>query len=117
VARELNVDAIALINSGARFPESIGVLQSAGVAAVLPGTTVGYRSFAEFIVAAYPQVDAGTSPPETTAVRYAETLARGSGTDAGDPFDLRYLDELLGRAMEAWVLAEAIRAFELAPAG
>jgi len=117
LARELNIDAISLINSGARLPESIGVLQSTGVVAVLPATNSEYRSFAELIVGAYPQIGASASPAEELAVRYAATLARGAGMKEGDPFDLVYLDELLGRAMEAWVLAAAIEAFGLAPAG
>ena len=36
VARELNIDAVAMINSGQRYPESIGILRSPGVTAALP---------------------------------------------------------------------------------
>lgn len=117
VARELNIDAVALINSGGRLPESIGVLPSPGVNRILPGTNSEYRSFAEFIVAAYPQIDMATSPTEELAQAYADILAQVAGMDTGDPFNIRYLDELLGRAIDPRVLVAAIQAFGLAPAG
>ncbi|MCO5201744.1 MAG: hypothetical protein M9925_08615 [Chloroflexi bacterium] len=116
VARELNIDAVALINSGGRLPESIGVLPSPGVTQILPGTNSPYGSFAEFIVAAYPQIDLATSPTEPLAQAYADILAQTAGMDAGDPFSIRYLDELLGRAIHPAVLVAAIQAFGLAPA-
>jgi hypothetical protein len=117
VARELNIDAVALINSGGRLPESIGVLPSPGVSQILPGTNTTHGSFAEFIVAAYPQIDLATSPTEELAQGYADILAQAAGMERGDPFSIRYLDELLGRAIRPAVLVGAIQAFGLTPAG
>ncbi len=116
VARELNIDAVALINSGGLLPESIGVLPSPGVTRILPGTNSAHGSFAEFIVAAYPQIDLATSPTEPLAQVYADILAQTAGMEQGDPFSIRYLDELLGRAIHPAVLVAAIQAFGLAPA-
>jgi hypothetical protein len=116
VARELNIDAVALINSGGLLPESIGVLPSVGVTRILPGTNAEYRSFAEFILAAYPQIDLATSPTEPLAQAYADILAQTAEVERGDPFSIRYLDELLGRAIHPAVLVAAIQAFGLAPA-
>lgn len=117
VARELNIDAVALINSGGRLPESIGVLPSPGVTRILPGTNSEHGSFAEFIVAAYPQIDLASSPTEDLAQAYADILAQVAEMERGDPFSIRYLDELLGRAIHPAVLVAAIQAFGLAPAG
>jgi hypothetical protein len=44
-------------------------------------------------------------------------LAEASGFKRGDPFDIRYLDELISRATDGGVLAAAIIAFELKPHG
>ena len=115
VARELNTNAVAMINSGQRFPESFGVLQSPGVETVLPLTNSEAGSFADVIVNAYPQITQTGSDPETVAVGYAGNLAEASGFEPGDPFDIRYLDELVSRATDGGVLAAAIIAFELAP--
>ncbi len=115
VARELNIDAIALINSGARVPESVGILPSPGVKTVLPGTNATAGSFAEFIVQAYDTIGQASSPTEALAATYATILAEVAGMPPGDAFDVRYLDELLGRAMNGRVFLTAIVAFGLAP--
>lgn len=117
VARELNVDAVGLINSGARLPESIGILPSPGVKTILPLTNVTAASFAEFVVAAYPQITQPTSPTEPLAQVYGDVLAEVTGMKKGDAFDLRYLDELIGRAAMGPLLFGAILAFEMTPAG
>jgi len=117
VARELNIDAVAMFNSGALIPESIGILPSIGVTQVLPGTNASASSFAEFVAAAYPTVTNSFSPTEPLAQQYAAILAEVSGTPSGDAFDLRYLDELLSRSTGAIVLATAIGAFGLSPEG
>ncbi|MEO8541650.1 MAG: hypothetical protein ABI577_18060, partial [bacterium] len=111
VARELNVDAVGLINSGALVPESVGILPSVGVKSILPGSNVTAGSFAEFVVRAYPDIGQNTSPTEPLAATYASILAEVAGMPAGDAFDLRYLDELLSRAMNGRVLLTAITAF------
>ena len=115
VARELNIDAVAMINSGQRYPESFGVLKSPGVETVLPLTNVTAGSFADLVVASYPQITQTGSDPEPVAQAYADILAEASGFQRGDPFDIRYLDELISRATDGGVLAAAIVAFELTP--
>jgi hypothetical protein len=117
VARELNIDAVALINSGQRYPESIGVLPSPGVTAVLPMTSSTAGSFAEFVANAYRSVPNVPSPAENVATAYASILARAAGMETESPFDLVYLDELLSRAVDPGVFANAILAFELTPEG
>ncbi len=115
VARELNIDAIAMINSGQRYPESVGVLPSVGVSRVLPFTNSTAGSFAELVANAYSEVPSGGSPAETVALSYASIIASATGDEAKDPFNLTYLDELLGRAVDAGVFANAIGAFGLVP--
>lgn len=117
VARELNIDAVAMINSGQRYPESFGVLKSPGVETVLPLTSITAASFADLVVASYPQITQTGSAPEPVAQAYADMLAEASGFKRGDPFDIRYLDELISRATDGGVLAAAIIAFELTPHG
>ena len=116
VARELNIDAVALINSGQRYPESIGILQSPGVTAVLPLTNSQARSFAELVAFAYKTITETTSPSESVAQAYASILAEFAGMELGEAFDVRYLDELISRAVDPGVLAAAIEAFQLTPA-
>ena len=116
VARELNIDAVAMVNSGARYPESIGVLQSIGVEQALPLTNSPARSFGDVVAIAYRSLSQTTSPAESTASAYAAILAEASGMQSGDPFDMPYLDELISRSVDPGVLAAAIEAFQLAPA-
>jgi hypothetical protein len=113
--RDLNADAIALINSGRAAPESIGVLPSPGVSQVFPGSTSTVRSFAELIARAYDYLDEYDSSPEPLALAYAAGLARVAGMPAGNPFDLVYLDELLGRALNPATLLAAMEALSLVP--
>lgn len=113
LARELNVDAIALINSGRRLPESVGILPSPGVPRVLPDTSVPYASFGELVAAAYPGIDQPQSASEPLAEAYVAKLAPLAGMQPGQPFNIRYLDELLGRALDTQTLGKAIEAFGL----
>lgn len=113
LSRELNVDAIALINSGRRLPESVGILPSPGVPRVLPDSTVPYASFAELVAAAYPGIDQPQSVSEPLAEAYVGRLATLAGMQPGQPFNVRYLDELLGRALDLPALGKAIDAFGL----
>lgn len=117
VAREVNFDAVAMINSGSLIPESAGILPSAGVQQVLPGTNATDRSFAEFVARAYAQLGPGSSPTEPLATLYANILAKAAGMPPGDAFDLRYLDEVVSRAMPVGALFEAITALGLQPEG
>ena len=117
VARELNIGAIAMINSGGRLPESIGVLPSPDVTQVLPGTNAPYTAYAELIIAAYPQVTTFTAPTEPLAQVYADILSTVSGMPEGNPYDLTYLDELIGRSITLPLFLAAVDAFQLAPGG
>jgi hypothetical protein len=112
LSRDLNVDAIALINSGRRLPESIGVLASDGTELVLPDTTSPYASFADLVAAAYAGLPS-LSSSEPLAQVYATILAEQAGFKPGDPFDLTYLDELLGRVIPEQAVIAAIDVFEL----
>lgn len=114
-AKEMNVDAVAFINSGARVPESVGLLPSAGVTKALPNTNSPYGSFAELAAEAYPNVPPGASAPEALAQAYVAGLASQTGMPVQNAFSLRYLDELLGRAMHPHTLAQAIIALQLEP--
>jgi hypothetical protein len=116
LSRDLNVDALALINSGRRLPESIGILPSYGITQVLPGTNDQSGSFAEFIARAYAGLPEA-SPPERLADLYAAALASSAGAEAGPAFDLVYLDELLGRYVDLPLLVAAIAALNLVPGG
>jgi hypothetical protein len=115
-AREMNIDAIAFINSGRRYPESVGILPSPGVLRVLPGSDSKFGSFGELVAAAYPDVDAGSSPDETTAAAYVARLAKIVNIAPQSPFNIKYLDELLGLAMDANTIQQAIAALTAVPA-
>jgi hypothetical protein len=115
LARELRFDALAMLNSGGTWPESIGVLRSPGVSAALPETNAPYPSFGELAAAAYPSVTELRSPTEPLAAAYMTALAAEAGADRGDPFDLRYLDALLGMAVELRELLAVIATFGLEP--
>ncbi len=117
VARELNIDAVAMINSGQRYPESIGILPSPGVDAVLPLTNNASKSFAELVANAYRGLPNAPTPAETVATAYTSLLAAAIGVELKNPFDLAYLDELLSLAVDGGVFANAIVAFDLVPEG
>lgn len=115
LAREYNVDAIALINSGRAVPESIGILKSPGVTRALPATTAQFPSFGDLVVAAYPTIDYNDSPQEPLAQEYVTRLAEVAELPVKSAFDLVYLDELIGRAMAPQALAAAIVALRMTP--
>jgi hypothetical protein len=117
MTRELNIDAIAFINSGRTYPESVGVLPSMGVSRVLPGSNVTAKSFAEVVAAAYPDIQENDSPEEPLAKAYADVLRKASGAPAGPVFNLGYLDQLLGTAMDPRVITAAVSALGLAGPG
>lgn len=114
LSRELNVDAIAMFNSGRRLPESLGLLPSPGVQQALPLTTAAERSFADLIAVAYEQLP-NDSPNEPLAREYVKILAAASGHDEGAPFNLVYLDELLGRVATPDLLAALMLIYQLVP--
>ncbi|MGE5597106.1 MAG: hypothetical protein ACM3S1_13870 [Hyphomicrobiales bacterium] len=115
LSKDLNVDVVAMFNSGRRFPESVGVLPSIGVKQVLPLSSVGYASFAELVAAAYEGIPSTASPEEPLAHQYAAVLAQANGMPEGPAFNLAYLDELLGRSVDPASLATVIQVFGLAP--
>ncbi len=115
LAREYNVDAIAMINSGRIFPESVGILKSPGVTRALPSTTAEFSSFGDLVVASYSSIDYNDSPTEPVAQAYITVLAEVAEMDVGSAFDLLYLDELLGRAMAIEALTGAMTALRLVP--
>lgn len=113
--RELNLDAVAMINSGRRYPESVGLLPSVGLTRALPNTNAAFGSFAELVTAAYPSVDSGQPTPEAVADAYVAKLAAGAGMQPQSAFNVKYIDELLGRAMDPRVFAADIVALGLEP--
>jgi hypothetical protein len=113
--RELNVDAVAMINSGRRFPESVGLLPSTGIKRVLPNSNATFASFAELVAAAYPGVENGQPGAEAVADAYVANLAQAAGMPTQSALNVKYMDELLGRAMDRRVLAAVIDALELEP--
>ncbi len=115
LVRELNINALAMINSGARYPESVGILRSAGFTTAVPGTSAPYPSFGDLVVAAYSRVPEADSPEEPVAHAYVVALAARSGLTPKSAFDIRYLDELLGRSLDIRTLTLAIQALKLAP--
>jgi hypothetical protein len=116
LVHELNIDAVAMFNSGRRLPESLGLLPSVGVQQALPFTTAEYRSFADLVAEAYSPLD-NTAPQEPLARAYVELLAGVAGHPEGEPFNLLYLDELIGRAASPALLAAVLQVYELAPIG
>ena len=117
LSREFNIDAIALINSGRRYPESVGVLPSVGTTQVLPGTASPAAAFADYVAASYPEIQQNDSPEEPLARAYSDALAAIAGIPPGPPFNLTFLDQLLGAAMDPNILAADIGILGLVPAG
>lgn len=113
--RDLNLAAIAMVNSGRRLPESVGVLQSEGVAQVLPGSTSPHSSFAALIAAGVPPQGNAESPDEELAQSFVAALAAAAEMPPGSAFNLRYLDELLSRAIDPPAYLAALKALTLAP--
>ncbi len=116
LVREFNANALAMVNSGRRYPESVGILRSAGFQFALPGTTATFASFGDLVAAAYAQVGELESPEEPLARQYVVALAARTGAPLKSAFDLRYLDDLLGRSMDIRVLTAALEILQLAPA-
>jgi hypothetical protein len=115
LARDLNLHAVAMINSGRFEPELIGVLPSPGVKLVLPGSRSTARSFAEYIAAAYPSITYNDSPDEALAQTYVGALAKAEGVAVGSAFDLNYLDRLIAHALPGEAYPILISAFALRP--
>lgn len=115
LARDLNIDVVAMINSGRAVPESVGVLKSPSVTQAVPGSTARAASFGDLVVAAYEGLEQNESRDEGLANTFVAVLAEASGMPALSAFDLAYLDEVLGRAMPPAVLGAALAALEMEP--
>ncbi|MFN0095499.1 MAG: hypothetical protein ACKVVT_12090 [Dehalococcoidia bacterium] len=113
LTREYNVDVVAMLNSGRRFPETGGILPSAGVKEAIPGTTSPVSSFAELIGRAYQDFPTGRPPDEQAMQAYVEVIARAANMPAKSGFDLVYLDELLSRALDPRVMLVVVQALGL----
>ena len=114
LSRDLNVDVVAMINSGRRFPESAGVLPSFAIDQALPGSDSDAGSFAALVADAYGGLPA-ESPAEPLAQAYVTVLAAQGGIEEGPAFDPNYLDQLLGRAASPLAILGAIEALMLVP--
>lgn len=115
LTKELNVDAIAMINSGRKIPESVGILKSPGVEQAVPGTNAPHTNFADMVAAAYPGIDYNESPDEPLAQAYIAQLAPVADMQVGPAFNLVYLDELLSRIAPPELVQLAAIALDLAP--
>jgi hypothetical protein len=104
-----------MINSGRRYPESLGVLASDGVVQVLPGSNSTNRSFADQIANAYDLDSSDNARPEILADVYTSILAESVGFEAGQPFDLVYLDQLISLQFTELDLAAVAIALTLEP--
>lgn len=116
LSKDLNVDAIAMINSGRSLPESIGILQSPAVRYAVPNTNAQSSSFGELVASAYAGAPS-SSPVEPLAGIYLDGFAQLLGAPPGDPYDLEYVDAIFGRVLDPEVLIAAIAALGLAPEG
>ena len=116
LTRLFNLDAIAMINSGRRYPESIGILPSDGIAQVFPGSNSEAGSFAEVVANAYSTLPSSADPtPEVLAQTYAELLRLLTNEGPGDAFDLVWLDALLGATFDTQSMAVVLIALTLEP--
>jgi hypothetical protein len=115
LGRDLNIDVVAMINSGRAVPESVGVLKSPTVTHALPGSTSTVASFGDLVVAAYPGLEQNESVDEPLAQSYVQVLSRMAGITAHSAFDPIYLDELLGKAMQPGVLTASLIALGMQP--
>ena len=115
LARNFNIEALAMLNSGRQTPESVGILASPHGREVLPESGVSHRSFAELIAASYvDDVDPG-APAEPVAQQYLDALARAVGAPLGSALDLDYVDSLLGWATPFETISNLLAVFELVP--
>ena len=115
LARNFNIEALAMLNSGRAVPESLGILPSPHGREVLPESGVGYESFVDAIAAAYEDDVDATAPVEPVAQQYLDALAQAVGVPLGSAIDLNYVDLLLGRATTFEAISNLLELFDLAP--
>ena len=115
LAREYNLLAVAMMNSGRRYPEGPGLLKSAGVTQALPGTNAPYPSFGDFVVAKYDGVTGDRTPDEPLAQAYLRNLAGPLGLPENSAFNLAYLDLLVSKSLPFEAFPAILGALGLTP--
>ena len=115
LARNFNIEALAMLNSGRAVPESLGILASPHGREVLPESGTSHRSFADVIAATYAEEAQPSAPLEQVAQQYLDALARAVEVPFGSALDLAYVDFLLARATTFEAISGLIELFELAP--
>ncbi|MBK9344889.1 MAG: hypothetical protein IPN07_18110 [Dehalococcoidia bacterium] len=116
VARELNIDAVALINSGQRYPESIRRCPQPRRRCRAPADEQCLEVVRGTGGERVPGLAQRADPRGNRGDGLHEPPRRGRrGSRPKSPFDLVYLDELLSWAVDGGVFANAILAFDLVP--
>ncbi len=115
LARNFNIEALAMLNSGRKTPEALGILPSPHGREVLPESGVMHRSFADLIASSYFGETNSSAPVEPVAQEYLDTLAQAIGMSLGSAIDLNYVDSLLGHATTFEAIANMLEIFELSP--
>ena len=115
LARNFNIEALAMLNSGRARPESLGILESPHGREVLPESGVSHRSFVDVIAAAYEEETDPSAPLEPVAQQYLDALAQAVDAPLGSALDLNYVDFLLGRATTFEAISNLLDLFDLVP--
>ena len=115
LARNFNIEALAMLNSGRAVPESLGILPSPHGREVLPGSGLSHRSFVDVIGASYAEGAQPSAPVEPVSQQYLDRLAQAVDAPLGSPLDLAYVDSLLGRATSFEAISNLLDLFDLVP--
>ena len=115
LARNFNIEALAMLNSGRAVPESLGVLASPHGREALPESGTTHLSFAELIAASYEDDVDASAPVEPVAQQYLDALAEAVEAPFGSALDLAYVDLLLGRATTFEAISNLLDLFDLVP--
>lgn len=115
LARNFNIEALAMLNSGQAVPESLGILASPHGREALPESGTTHRSFAELIAASYEDDVDDSAPLEPVAQQYLDALAEAVEAPFGSALDLAYVDLLLGRATTFEAISNLLDLFDLVP--
>lgn len=115
LARNFNIEALAMLNSGRATPESLGILASPHGREALPESGTSHRSFAEVIAASYVDGADATAPVEPVAQQYLDALAQAVNAPLGSAIDLNYVDSLLARATTFEAISNLLQLFDLVP--
>ena len=115
LARNFNIEALAMLNSGRAVPESLGILPSPHGREVLPGSGLSHRSFVDVIGASYADDAQPSAPAEPVAQQYLDRLAQAVDAPLGSPLDLAYVDSLLGHATSFEAISNLLDLFDLVP--